>query len=110
MYSLKQDTKNISLAARKQLTGKRIVELQKIAQKAIYDNAHGDIGSLIEDLNNGPSHIFGHHLNCKDYYCSCVGETGPEVKDVKLSGLFRLVQGGYSNEKNTFILISWFSF
>lgn len=43
----------LSLVARKLLTKQKILELQRIAQKAIYDNAHGDIGNLVEDLTNG---------------------------------------------------------
>ncbi|KAF5274397.1 hypothetical protein FQA39_LY07277 [Lamprigera yunnana] len=62
-----------------------------IAQKAIYDNAHGDISSPIEYLGNGPNHV------CKNYYCGELNrETAAEFNETRASGLFRLVQGALS--------------
>ncbi|KAK4880407.1 hypothetical protein RN001_008553 [Aquatica leii] len=91
---LKTDTKNVSAAARKQLSPKVIVGLQRIAQKAVYSNAHGDIDTLIQDLNNGPNHVFNQHTVCKDYYCDSVGDiSNSQIKDVQFSGILRLIQG-----------------
>ncbi|KAF2898662.1 hypothetical protein ILUMI_07511, partial [Ignelater luminosus] len=65
--------------------------------KAIYDNAHGDVATLIEDLQNGPLHVFGQHTSCKDYYGSNVGNTNAtEIPAVRSSGLYRLIQGALS--------------
>ncbi|KAK5648403.1 hypothetical protein RI129_003295 [Pyrocoelia pectoralis] len=74
-------------------TTKKIKQLEKIAQKAIFDNAHGDISSLIEDLGNGPNHVFSDHSKCKNYHCGeMMGETVTEFNQIRASGLFRLVQ------------------
>ncbi|KAK4876938.1 hypothetical protein RN001_009444 [Aquatica leii] len=63
----------------------------------MYNNAHGDISSLIEDLGNGPNHVFSDHSKCKKYYCGeLMGETAAEFNETRASGLFRLVQGALS--------------
>ncbi|KAB0790406.1 hypothetical protein PPYR_15226, partial [Photinus pyralis] len=93
LHKMKTDTRSVSLSARKLLKADKIKDLQSIAQKAIFDNAQGDIGSLIEDLGNGPLHTFGQHSHCKDYYCTKVGEETLEIKAATSSGLLRLVQG-----------------
>lgn len=79
------------------LSAKKITDLQRIAQKAIYDNAHGDVVTLIEDLQAGPLHVFGQHTNCKDYFCTSVGDTNnSEIVAVRSSWLYRLIQGNLS--------------
>lgn len=72
----------------------KIKELQRAAQKAIYDNAHGDIGNLVEDLGNSALHVFGNHIQCKDYYCNNVGENNVTYyNEFRASGLCRHIQG-----------------
>lgn len=44
----------------------KVQKLTAVARKIII---HGDRKVLREDLNNGPSHVFGCHKDCKEYYC-----------------------------------------
>ncbi|KAF2878921.1 hypothetical protein ILUMI_27245 [Ignelater luminosus] len=93
-YAKKNDTKNVSFMARKLLPYKRILELQKIAQKAIYDNVHGNVATLKRNLENEPYHVFQHHTDCVHYYCSTPGNIDSSQLDTaRFSELFRLIQG-----------------
>ncbi|KAK5648270.1 hypothetical protein RI129_003162 [Pyrocoelia pectoralis] len=96
-------TKSTFRAARKLFSVEIIKNLQKYAEKAMYDNAHGDIGSLINDLNNGLSHVFMDHLLCKDYNCTSVGDSSKSrLPDAKSSGLYRHIHAAslIDNETN----------
>lgn len=69
LHSIKNDTK-VNIQVRQQLTQKKIHDLQKVAQSAIYNSCfHKNIEELREDLRNSPLHVFGIHNNCKQYYC-----------------------------------------
>ncbi|XP_030019778.1 uncharacterized protein LOC115439875 [Manduca sexta] len=49
----------------------RLVKLIRIARKMIVHNS-GNPSSMVDDLRNGPHHVFGNHEKCKEYYCSLV--------------------------------------
>lgn len=92
---IKRDN-NYPIAARKLLTARVIKSLQRSAQKAIYNNAPGDPNSLLEDLQNGPLHVFDDHTNCKEYYCENVGDATKSIIDaVRSTGLYRLIIGTF---------------
>ncbi|XP_049877293.1 uncharacterized protein LOC126374645 [Pectinophora gossypiella] len=69
--------KKLPLYGRRLLKAK-IQKLTVVTKKIIMQN-HSNRTHMREDLKNGPSHVFGHHDNCKHYYCKF---TNPEVKDV----------------------------
>ncbi|KAF2902710.1 hypothetical protein ILUMI_03489 [Ignelater luminosus] len=75
LYKIKNDTKSVSLAARKIFTKDTIESLIKSVQGAIYANAHGDINRLKEDIRNTVNHVFENHFNCRDDICDRAGET-----------------------------------
>ncbi|KAF2879117.1 hypothetical protein ILUMI_27056, partial [Ignelater luminosus] len=75
LYKIKNDTKSVSLAARKMFTKDIIESLVKSVQGAIYANAHGDINRLKEDIRNTVNHVFENHFNCREDICDRAGET-----------------------------------
>lgn len=74
LYNIKKDS-NVAISIRKLLTQTKIQALQKVAQSAIYNHCiNKNRQEFIEDLKNGPLHVFNQHEKCKDYYCNKIGE------------------------------------
>ncbi|XP_041988658.1 uncharacterized protein LOC121740029 [Aricia agestis] len=77
LYKILANTK-LPLLGRKILKPK-VQKLTAVARKIII---HGDRNTFREDLNNGPSHVFGCHKDCKEYYCRFINS---DEKDTDLS-------------------------
>lgn len=88
LYKVKADT-TIDSKRRKLLTAKTIKQLEQIAMRVLYINAHGDVGTLKSDLANGPNHVFENHANCKASYCDKVGEVeNSKVEFLEVTGAY----------------------
>lgn len=69
-----------------------------IAKHQIAHNSkHGSINNLKDELANGPTHIFGNHTKCCEYYCK---ERNTEdfslsntLSQLTTSGLFQRIEG-----------------
>lgn len=87
LYNMKKDTR-IKAEGRKLLTNENIKKLQNIVHKMLFVN--NEESSLKTDLINSVNHVFENHQNCKEKYCSNVG-------DVKNSTMVKLEQTGILN-------------
>ncbi|KAF2891847.1 hypothetical protein ILUMI_14326, partial [Ignelater luminosus] len=61
LYRIKQDTKSVSLEARKLLDEDVIAELVKAVQSAIYANTQ-NVDNLKPDIRNSLYHVYGNHV------------------------------------------------
>lgn len=94
LYKVKGDT-SISLAGRKLLTKEKIELCMKRAQQSIYAHAvDQDVSLLRRDLEDGLSHVFGDHSNCRAEVCKQKDNKDCKnlIPELKLSGIYDYIK------------------
>ncbi|XP_063376826.1 uncharacterized protein LOC134664153 isoform X3 [Cydia fagiglandana] len=80
LYKILPDTK-LPLYGRKMLKA-RLSKLTTISRKIILHHA-GNRLAMRNDLQYGPSHVFGEHEKCQDYFCKYIATGEQDVNYVK---------------------------
>lgn len=97
LNGVSKDTK-YSLQMRKMLTTQRILAIRKVICLAIkklkndVDEKGIRINKLYEDISNSYKHAFGHHNECRDYYCSSEKKSEDLLPKVKSSAVWAKIQ------------------
>lgn len=89
---------------RKMLTIQRVLAIRKVICCAIRKHKTDictlgeKINKLFADISNSHNHAFGHHNECRDYYCSSEKTSEDLVLTVKNSAFWSKIQ--YINNNN----------
>ncbi|XP_022913996.2 uncharacterized protein [Onthophagus taurus] len=84
------------LGGRKHLTTVIIKELQRSAQKAMY-NCKGDVVRLQQEMSNSINHVFKDHVLCSES-CNDRGKVNPDViNHLRSTGILYHIRGAMEN-------------